>query len=97
MSCALLMTMLVTGVFSLIEIVNQCSKTQCLYVYSVPIPKIHVFFNITLIILNGVVILLLYCFIAYLFYKQAYLHQRNIYRHERASDFSVLISGLRHA
>lgn len=62
----------------------------------IPIPKIHTFFNITLIYLNGGVILVLYIFAAYLIFRYAYLHQKNLADHEKPSDFSILLSGVDH-
>lgn len=78
--------MLVTGVYTLVEIFNQCQAENaeeglCLYVYGIPIPKIHVFFKVNLIILNAAVIILLYIFAAYLIYRHTYLHQKNLCGH----------------
>jgi hypothetical protein len=65
-------------------------------VYGVPIPKIHIFFKVPFIILNGIVIIVLYILAAYLFYRHTYLHQRNLHGHEKSSDYSVLLSGVDH-
>jgi hypothetical protein len=65
-------------------------------VYGIPIPKIHVFFKVPLIILNIVVIIALYGFSAYLFFRNAYLHQKNICGFERSSDYSIMVSGYDH-
>ena len=92
--------MLLTGIYSLVEIYNQCSTDEteslCVYIYGIPVAKIHAFFKIPLIIMNGVVILLLYVMIGFLFFKISYLHQRNICHHEVPSDYSVLISNVDH-
>lgn len=69
---------------------------MCIYVYGIPITKIHAFFKIPLIILNGVVIIFLYCVVAFMFFKISYLHQKNVCFHELPSDYSILISNVDH-
>ena len=82
MCIVLLVIMLVTGIYGLVEIIHQCSvddtESLCVYVYGIPITKIHAFFKVPLIACNGVVILFLYFVVAYLFFKISYLHQKNV-------------------
>lgn len=100
MGLALILIMLGLGIYTLIEIINQCDDSNqsgsCLKVYGIYIPRIHVFFKTPLIILNIIVILFLYLVSAYLFFKHAYIHQKIICNNEKPSDFSALISGVIH-
>jgi len=85
------------GVYSLIKITRDChSQNNCIYVYGIPISKIHVFFTSTLTIMNGVIVLVMYAIVIYLYYLNASVHSRMLFEGKKASDFSVLITGVDH-
>lgn len=90
--------MLITGVYSLVEIINQCSADEtsslCVFVYGIPITKIHVFFKMPSFILNVIVIVVLYLYAGFLFFKVTYFHQKTVCHHELPSDMSVLLSNV---
>jgi hypothetical protein len=88
---------LLTGIYSLIEIIDTCEvESNCIYVYGVPISRIHVFYKIPLIVLNVIVLFILYALIGYLYYSNSFIHQRLTNSHKKASDFSVMLSGINH-
>lgn len=76
----LLLMIISVGVYSLVQITKDCqNEDNCIYVYGIPISKIHVFFTQTLTIMNGGIVLLLYLIIIYLYYLNASVHSRILF------------------
>ena len=88
---------LIVGVYAIYEIVSTCNiEKNCLSIYGIPVTEFHVFFTKLLIVLESVILLVMYLFIAYLYYINVHIHRKIYLNHKKASDFSVLLSGVDH-
>ncbi len=88
---------LIIGVYAIYEIVSTCNiEKNCLSIYGIPVNEFHVFFTKLLIVLESVILLVMYLFIAYLYYINVHIHRKIYLNHKKASDFSVLLSGVDH-
>ena len=64
--------------------------------YGLPITKFHLFYNYALLYINIAIIVILYLFVAYLYYRNAKLHRKIIVNQTKPSDYWVMISGVDH-
>lgn len=81
MLLALLIIILLPGVYSIVWIINNCGDgpSVCDNIYGIPFPRLSTYYSGLPLAINSITILALYVIVAFLFYWNVLIHEKIAY------------------